>query len=100
MESALKARPLMRKKLAFRFFCSFHSFAIQEEQQQKVTLMIQWMIKFQEARPQTKYFILTWFVFGLALVLSTLFVYGRLDYVRSDKALQQNQYTTSPPKKT
>lgn len=52
--------------------------------------MMQWLRSFQEASPQTKYFILTWFAFGLALVLSTLFVYGRLDYVRSDKILHQN----------
>ena len=52
--------------------------------------MIQWLRSFTDASPQTKYFILTWFAFGLAIVLSTLFVYGRLDYVRSDKALHQN----------
>lgn len=58
--------------------------------------MIQWLKNFQEASPQTKYFILTWFVFGLAIILSTLFVYGRLDYVRSDKALQQHNINTTP----
>lgn len=56
--------------------------------------MMQWFKNFRDANPQIKYFALTWFIFGLALFLSTLFVYGRLDFVRSDQALQQNTTIT------
>ena len=30
-----------------------------------------------------KYFYLTWLVYGLALIVTTLYCYARLDYVRS-----------------
>lgn len=58
--------------------------------------MIQWLKNFQGASPQTKAFALTWIVFGLAILLSTLFIYGRLDYVRSDKGASVH----TPPIKT
>jgi|LakMenEpi03Aug12_release.lakeMendotaPanAssembly.Ray.scaffolds.fasta_scaffold110694_3 hypothetical protein len=47
--------------------------------------MLKWIYKFKDASPQTKYFALNWFVYGLALIVSTVYCYGRLDYVRSYK---------------
>ena len=56
-----------------------------------------WLRNFQESSSQTKYFLLTALIFGAAIVFSTLFAYGRLDYVRSDKALHSTTIT-EPPK--
>lgn len=51
--------------------------------------MIRWIRQFQNASSQTKYLVLNWVVYGLALIASTLYCYARLDYVRSYKATEQ-----------
>ncbi len=47
--------------------------------------MIQWLRSFVNANKQTKYFVLNWAVYGLAIILTTVYCYARLDYVRSYK---------------
>ncbi len=51
--------------------------------------MLTWIEKYRKASAQTKFFILNWLLYGLLIVGSTLFCYGRLDFVRS--------YKTEPP---
>lgn len=48
--------------------------------------MFNWITAYQTATPQTKYFVLTWAVYGLAIAVTTAYCYARLDYVRSYKA--------------
>ncbi|CDZ80664.1 hypothetical protein BN1013_01182 [Candidatus Rubidus massiliensis] len=38
---------------------------------------------FKESSKQTKYFILTWIFYGLIIIISTVFSYARIDYVRN-----------------
>ena len=45
--------------------------------------MIKWIRQFNEANAQTKYFVLNWAIYGLAILITTLYCYGRLDFVRS-----------------
>ena len=45
--------------------------------------MFQMLREYNEANPQTKYFVLNALVYGLAILITTLYCYGRLDYVRS-----------------
>ena len=45
--------------------------------------MFRWVRQYKEANSQTKYFILNWILYGLMLIASTIYVYIRLDYVRS-----------------
>ena len=61
--------------------------------------MFQWIEDFMNASAQTKYFVLNWIIYGLVILLSTLFCYGRLDYVRSYAKHQQTTNTTTqnPP---
>lgn len=45
--------------------------------------MFKWLKEYNEASSQTKYFVLNWLVYGLALLITTVYCYARLDYVRS-----------------
>lgn len=45
--------------------------------------MSNWLKAYNEASAQTKFFILTWLIYGLALLITTVYCYGRLDFVRS-----------------
>lgn len=45
--------------------------------------MIKWLKQYNEASKQTKYFIWNWVIYGLAILITTVYCYGRLDYVRS-----------------
>lgn len=51
--------------------------------------MIQWLRRYKESSSQTQYFILNWILYLIMIIASTLYVYIRLDYVRS--------YRTPPP---
>lgn len=64
--------------------------------------MIQWIRQFNQANAQTKYFILNWVIYGLAIIISTLYCYGRLDFVRSYQSpssirAQQAPTVQAPP---
>lgn len=45
--------------------------------------MLKWMRLYNKANPQIKYFALNWFVYGIVIVITTIYCYGRLNYVRS-----------------
>jgi hypothetical protein len=45
--------------------------------------MFQWLKEYSESSSQTKYFILNWLVYGLAIIITTIYCYARLDFVRS-----------------
>lgn len=47
--------------------------------------MFTWIKEYYEASSQTKYFIWNWIIYGIAIIASTVYCYGRLDYVRSYK---------------
>lgn len=48
--------------------------------------MANWIEQYNESNPKTKSFILTWIIYSLALVITTVYCYARLDYVRSYKS--------------
>lgn len=48
--------------------------------------MFEWLKKYGESNPQTKYFTLNALVYGLAIVITTVYCYGRLDFARSYRA--------------
>jgi hypothetical protein len=50
--------------------------------------MFKWLKEYKESTSQTQYFFLTLAVYGIALLVTTVYVYARLDFVRS--------YKTSP----
>lgn len=45
--------------------------------------MFKWIQQFRDADPHTRYFIINWALYGILIVASTVYVYARLDYVRS-----------------
>lgn len=46
--------------------------------------MIQeWFYQFRHSNRQTKYFILTWIVYVIAIIVSTLYAYLRIDWIES-----------------
>lgn len=47
--------------------------------------MTQWIKQFQEASYQTKLFFLMAAIYGVSLLVTTVYCYARLDYVRSYK---------------
>ena len=65
--------------------------------------MNNWLKQYSNASSQTKYFILNWVVYSLAMLITTVYCYGRLDFVRSyqaDTAIeakkQQNKAINEP----
>lgn len=58
--------------------------------------MLSWIRQFREANAQTKYFILNWILYGLAIILTTLYCYGRLDYVRSYRTTPSESSAEAP----
>lgn len=48
--------------------------------------MTNWLEDYNEATPKTKSFVLTWIVYSLVLLITTVYCYARLDYVRSYKS--------------
>lgn len=66
--------------------------------------MANWIEQYNESSPKTKSFILTWFIYGLALLITTVYCYARLDFVRShpspaaSDAKAQTQTTEQTPK--
>lgn len=55
--------------------------------------MFNWLNEYRKASAQTHYFFLTLAVYGIAMLVTTVYVYARLDYVRSYKT---NPTTTHP----
>lgn len=55
--------------------------------------MLQWLKPFNESSYQIKMFAFIAVIFGLSIVVTTIYCYARLDYVRSYN-------TTTPLKKT
>ncbi|MBA2728307.1 MAG: hypothetical protein H0U49_09075 [Parachlamydiaceae bacterium] len=47
--------------------------------------MFKWLRQYQSASRQTKYFILTWFIFGICIVVTTIYCYARLEFARNHK---------------
>lgn len=45
--------------------------------------MFQWLKEYDGSTAQTKYFMLNGLVYGLALIITTVYCYGRLDFARS-----------------
>jgi len=45
--------------------------------------MITWLKRYNDAKPQTKFYVLNGLVYGLAIIITTAYCYGRLDFVRS-----------------
>jgi hypothetical protein len=50
--------------------------------------------KFREASFQTKFFVLNWIVYTIAIIVTTIYAYARLDFVRSydvSKKIENNK---------
>lgn len=45
--------------------------------------MFRWLKLYNDASAQTKVFVLNWLVYGLAILITTVYCYARLDFVRS-----------------
>lgn len=54
--------------------------------------MFKWLKAYHQATSQTQYFFLTLAVYGLMLLVTTVYVYARLDYVRSYKTTPTAQH--------
>lgn len=60
--------------------------------------MANWMDEYNQSTPKTKSFLLTWIVYALVLIITTVYCYARLDFVRSYKTpedLQTNKVVSS-----
>lgn len=47
--------------------------------------MVDWTTEIKKD-PHTRYFYINWILYGVMLVATTIYCYGRLDYVRSYRA--------------
>ncbi len=45
--------------------------------------MLAWIKQYNAAKPQTKYFILTWIVYSIAIIWTSVQAYARLEYSRT-----------------
>lgn len=50
-----------------------------------------WIQKFRDASNETKWFIFNWFFYGAIIVLTTIYCYARMDFVRTGPSQQQEQ---------
>lgn len=57
--------------------------------------MLRWIKLYREASPQTKYFILTWVVYSIAIVWTTAQAYARLEYSRTSSQVISTVEPTS-----
>lgn len=48
-------------------------------------MIARWIRQYNQATSQTKYFVLNWLIYGLAILITTIYCYARLDFVRSYK---------------
>lgn len=48
-------------------------------------MIAKWISDFSKASSRTKWFIFNWAIYGVAIVVTTIYCYARLDYVRSYK---------------
>lgn len=72
--------------------------------------MIRWIKEYNEASSQTKFFVLNGLVYGLAIIITSVYCYGRLDFVRSypspgplkteQKQLEQHNFEPAKAKAT
>lgn len=53
--------------------------------------MLAWIKQFKESSFQTKFFIFNWFIYGIVILYTTVYCYGRLDFVRSYKTPPDKQ---------
>lgn len=58
--------------------------------------MLTWIKQFRSANRQTQYFVLNWLLYGVAIVLTTVYCYGRLDYVRSYRSTPAESDVEAP----
>lgn len=58
--------------------------------------MFKWVKQYQTASRQTKYFIFNWIIYTLAIIITTVYCYGRLDFVRSYKTTKTATAVSSP----
>ena len=54
--------------------------------------------QFREAFPHAKFLFLNWALYGFMIIASTVYVYARLDYVRSNRPQGQKQIETKVQK--
>lgn len=47
--------------------------------------MLKWLKQYRNATSKTQYFVLNWLIYGLAILITTIYCYARLDFVRSYK---------------
>lgn len=45
--------------------------------------MMTWIQQFRRANPKTRWFIFNWAIYILLMIVTTIYCYARLDYVRS-----------------
>lgn len=57
--------------------------------------MQDWIKKYNEASSQTKFFVWNAVVYGLAIIITTVYCYGRLDFVRSYPAPSTIKHSAS-----
>lgn len=55
--------------------------------------MIAWIRAFREADPKTKSFIFNWAIYGIAIIVTTIYCYGRLDFDRTGKPQKAQEET-------
>lgn len=58
--------------------------------------MFQWIKRFRQASGETKFFIFNWLIYGVMLIVTTMYCYGRLDYVRSYKITPKSHNQSTP----
>lgn len=55
-----------------------------------------WLRKFPAAKPQTKFFIINWTFYFILMLVTTFWVYARIEYVHSTRQQPQEQTDNTP----
>jgi hypothetical protein len=60
--------------------------------------MLKWIQNFKEASAQTQFYYLNWIIYGLVIIMTTVYCYARLDFVRSYPTGHEVKLPQSPVK--
>ena len=61
--------------------------------------MFKWMKAYKESDRQVQIFTLNWVIYAIAIILTTIYCYGRLDFVRSYPTPSRGEATHIEPNK-
>lgn len=59
--------------------------------------MLKWIRQYRDSPKEIKIFTINWLIYGLVIIITTVYCYGRLDFVRSYHNTVPTTHTEGSP---